>query len=90
VSGVMSPAVRGSKGGGDTMVMVGKEEEEDDGAPPVADAAVESRPGVGSGGLRGVGGLEGRFQIHALIHWHAGERSRSRSIDRRESRRNRM
>jgi len=41
---IWSPAVSGSKGGGDTMVVVGK---------GVADgaAAAGSRPGVGSGGL---------------------------------------
>jgi hypothetical protein len=52
VSGVMSPAVSGSKSGGDTMVVVGTGGAADGAlAAAAAAAAVELRPGVGSGGL---------------------------------------
>ena len=44
--GAIKPAVNGSKGGGDTIVVVGKGGAADPGAVPAS-----PRPGVGSGGL---------------------------------------
>lgn len=83
MSGVISPAVRGSKGGGDTMVVVGN------GGAAAPAVALGSRPGVGSGGLDGGDGamemdcwlVEGN-RVSVCVRWASASFRGLRHSDR--------